>query len=605
MSRGDGLDLLKPFLPGVESALEDPDVSEIMINGPGNVWLEGHGRLRSIAAPALDAAALERAAIHIARPLGLDPATTPVLDARLGDGSRVAICVPPASPHVAITIRRFGTRSFSAAQLVEQGALPEHIRHAAERTLHTRRNILVSGGTGSGKTTLLNALIARIPDDERIVAIEDTLELRIDSPNCVRFEARGLQHGAVTIRDLVRHALRHRPDHIVVGEVRGGEAADLLQALNTGHDGSLTTVHANNAESALSRLASCAMQGGGDLPVGGDVSGRGGRDRHGDPHDPRRRPALRGRSRVRPGLRRKEQRMGHRTTRPHATLKACRIRWYAVALAVLTWLAGAPVLAQTGPAQVDRVIDGDTIRVQARWGSLYRPLDRRGHARDDTPDAGRRTLRPRGRRLHHRPTRGRRGTTTPDDGRDQRPHRRPQRRARPGASRVTTIDMLRARSIRDTVTRAAGIDPEPIRSRGVTRWTAQARRALSPAARRAAFAVRNLPAGITPGRAADLMEAAAADARELKRRAGIKGWAARVGYPALVVTFYWDQEPPPNEPAVIREAIDVIRADELQAAILRGADDDGPCTIVILNTVHPLTWRTPRPAGRTPRRHLS
>ena len=109
---GDGLDLLKPFLPGLEAALDDPDVSEIMINGPGNVWLEGHGRLRPIAAPALDAAALERAAIHIARPLGLDPATTPILDARLGDGSRVAICVPPASPAVAITVRRFGNDPF-------------------------------------------------------------------------------------------------------------------------------------------------------------------------------------------------------------------------------------------------------------------------------------------------------------------------------------------------------------------------------------------------------------------------------------------------------------------------------------------------------------
>ena len=130
----------------------------------------------------------------------------------------------------------------------------------------TRRNILVSGGTGSGKTTLLNALIELLPVDERIVAIEDTLELRIERSNCVRFEARGLQEGAVTIRDLVRHALRHRPDHIVVGEVRGGDAADLLQALNTGHGGSLTTVHANNAESALSRIASCAMQGGGELP---------------------------------------------------------------------------------------------------------------------------------------------------------------------------------------------------------------------------------------------------------------------------------------------------------------------------------------------------
>ena len=191
---------------------------------------------------------------------------SPVLDARLGDGSRVAICVPPASPHVTITVRRFGKRAFTAAQLVEQGALPEIVRHAAERTLRTRRNILVSGGTGSGKTTLLNALIELLPADERIVAIEDTLELRIDSPNCARFEARGLQKGAVTIRDLVKHALRHRPDHIVVGEVRGGEAADLLQALNTGHGGSLTTVHANNAESALSRVASCAMQGDGDLP---------------------------------------------------------------------------------------------------------------------------------------------------------------------------------------------------------------------------------------------------------------------------------------------------------------------------------------------------
>ena len=190
----------------------------------------------------------------------------PILDARLGDGSHVAICVPPASPHLAITVRRFGTPSFSAAQLVAQGALPAYIRDEAERVLHTSRNILLSGGTASGKTTLLNALIALIPDDQWIVAIEDTLELRIDSPNCVRFEAPRLQQGALTIRDLVHHALRHRPDHIVVGEVRGGEAADLLQALNTGHGGSLTTVHANNADSTLSRLASCAMQGGAELP---------------------------------------------------------------------------------------------------------------------------------------------------------------------------------------------------------------------------------------------------------------------------------------------------------------------------------------------------
>ena len=266
MSAASGLEHLKPFLPGLESALEDSEVSEIMINGPGNVWVERAGRLTAYEAPDLDGAALFRAAIHIARPLGLDPASSPIVDARLDDGSRVAICVPPASPQVAITVRRFGKRSFSADDLVKLGSLPEAVKKEAERMLHSRRNILVSGGTGSGKTTLLNALIELLPDDERIVAIEDTLELRIERSNCVRFEARGLQEGAVTIRDLVRHALRHRPDHIVVGEVRGGEAADLLQALNTGHGGSLTTVHANNAESALSRIASCAMQGGGELP---------------------------------------------------------------------------------------------------------------------------------------------------------------------------------------------------------------------------------------------------------------------------------------------------------------------------------------------------
>ena len=195
-----------------------------MINGPANVLVERAGRLTAYEAPDLDEAALLRAAIHIARPLGLDPTTSPIVDARLDDGSRVAICVPPASPRVAITVRRFGKRSFSPDDLVKLGSLPEAVKNEAERLLRSRRNILVSGGTGSGKTTLLNALIELLPDDERIVAIEDTLELRIERANCVRFEARGLQEGAVTIRDLVRHALRHRPDHIVVGEVarRGG-----------------------------------------------------------------------------------------------------------------------------------------------------------------------------------------------------------------------------------------------------------------------------------------------------------------------------------------------------------------------------------------------
>ena len=261
-----GLAHLKPFLPGLEPLLEDAEVSEIMINGPGNVWIEARGRLTAHAAPGLDESALLRAAIHIARPLGLDPATTPIIDARLDDGSRVAICVPPASPHVAITIRRFGKRTFSAADLVEQKALPENVLEAAEQVLMTRRNILVSGGTGSGKTTLLNALIELLPVDERIVAIEDTLELRIDHSNCVRFEARGLQEGAVTIRDLVRHALRHRPDHIVVGEVRGGRSGG--PAASPQHWTRRVTHDRTRQQrrSALSRIASCAMQGGGELP---------------------------------------------------------------------------------------------------------------------------------------------------------------------------------------------------------------------------------------------------------------------------------------------------------------------------------------------------
>ncbi len=267
MKRASGVGHLTPFLPGLEKLLGDPEVSEVMINGPGNVWIEREGRLESHEAPELTAAWLHRAAIHIARPLGLDPAARPILDARLEDGSRVAICTPPASPEVAITIRRFGGRAFSTDDLVKMGSLHKDVLRAARSILLSRRNVLVSGGTGSGKTTLLNALIELLPEDERIVAIEDTLELRIDRANCLRFEAGAVQSEApVSIRDLVRHALRHRPDHIVVGEVRGGEAADLLQALNTGHGGSLTTIHANNARSALSRLASCAMQAGDSLP---------------------------------------------------------------------------------------------------------------------------------------------------------------------------------------------------------------------------------------------------------------------------------------------------------------------------------------------------
>ena len=259
------LDDLKPFLPGLESVLDDDTVSELMVNGPGQVFVERAGQLAAVRVPELDEAAVMRAAVQIARPLGRDPNTEPIIDARLGDGSRVAICSPPASPCAVITIRRFGGRAFMIAELVASGSVSPVVVDEARRVLQGGGNVLIAGGTGSGKTTLLNALIALLPPAGRVVSIEDTLELQLRRANCVRFEARGLT-GAVTIRDLVRHALRHRPDHIVVGEVRGAEAADLLQALNTGHGGSLATVHANHATAALSRLASCAMQASDALP---------------------------------------------------------------------------------------------------------------------------------------------------------------------------------------------------------------------------------------------------------------------------------------------------------------------------------------------------
>ena len=238
-----------------------------MINGPGNVWVESRGG--NPAAPPRPASMERRWIGRPFRSRGPSASIRPAPRSSMrawDDGSRVAICFPPAAPHVAITIRRFGKRSFSPEDLVRFSSLPQEVLNEARAALLGRRNILVSGGTGSGKTTLLNARVELLPADDRIVSIEDTLELRIDRKNCVRFEARGIDGASVTIRDLVRHALRHRPDHIVVGEVRGGEAADLLQALNTGHGGSLTTIHANNAESALSRLATCAMQGETDLP---------------------------------------------------------------------------------------------------------------------------------------------------------------------------------------------------------------------------------------------------------------------------------------------------------------------------------------------------
>jgi pilus assembly protein CpaF len=187
----------------------------------------------------------------------------------LPDGSRVSAVIPPCSlGGTTLTIRKFQTRFFTAEQLVRIGTMTSEVLVCVQDAIARNENILISGGTGTGKTTLLNALTAFLPPNDSIVVIEDTAELQIDRPNVVRFEARREQASApaVTIRGLLRATLRHRPDRIIVGEVRGGEAFDLLQALNTGHSGSLSTIHANSAEQALSRFASCVVQSGIELP---------------------------------------------------------------------------------------------------------------------------------------------------------------------------------------------------------------------------------------------------------------------------------------------------------------------------------------------------
>ena len=260
---------LVDFLPELGPLVADDSVSEIMINGPGSLYVERSGKLARIegVSESLTAAALRSAAMQITRPLGFDLLRdSPIVDARLDDGSRVAVAYPPATPEVVITIRRFGTKFLTADDLVGMGSLPRSVLDAMASVASSDGNILIAGGTGSGKTTLLNAVVGLLPREDRIVVIEDTMEIRCNHPNCVRLEARGAAGGGVTVRDLVRHTLRHRPDHIVIGEVRGAEAGDVLQALNTGHGGSMTTIHANSCEGALGRIASCAMQAGDSLP---------------------------------------------------------------------------------------------------------------------------------------------------------------------------------------------------------------------------------------------------------------------------------------------------------------------------------------------------
>jgi pilus assembly protein CpaF len=255
----------------LEALLADPAVDEVMVNGPGEVYVEHGGRIRATGVRFESEAELTHAIERILAPLGrrVDEAS-PICDARLADGSRVNVVIPPLSlSGPCLTIRRFRREGFSLDDLVRIGTLSEEEAALLGRSVAARVSILVSGGTGSGKTTTLNALSGAIPGGERIVTIEDAAELRLRQGHVVRLESRPPSldgRGEVTIRALVRNALRMRPDRIVVGEVRGGEALDLLQALNTGHEGSLSTVHANSPRDALARLETLALMADVGLP---------------------------------------------------------------------------------------------------------------------------------------------------------------------------------------------------------------------------------------------------------------------------------------------------------------------------------------------------
>lgn len=270
------LDRILPFLRPIEDLLRDPTVTEVMVNDGGrHVFVEREGVLERVPDRTLERRNLAVAIKNIARACGDEISDVqPILDARLEDGSRVAAMFPPcAVAGPALTVRKF-TRRYTLADLVAVGALTEATAAALMAAVASQQNILISGGTGTGKTTLLNALAAHIPDADRIVLIEETAEIHLEKPNLLRFEARRAQMPLgqeqplppVTIADLVRATLRHRPDRILVGEVRGAEAFDLLQALNTGHLGSLTTIHANSAEQALTRLAHCVLTANVGLP---------------------------------------------------------------------------------------------------------------------------------------------------------------------------------------------------------------------------------------------------------------------------------------------------------------------------------------------------
>jgi pilus assembly protein CpaF len=255
----------------LETLMKDPEISDILVNCSSQIFVERYGKLEKSDVRFRDDAHLMQIIERIVTRVGrrVDE-SSPMVDARLADGSRVNAIIPPlALDGPVLSIRRFGAERLTVNDLIQFNSIPPQIAEVAAACVKSRLNMLVSGGTGAGKTTLLNCLSNFIPDNERIVTIEDSAELKLQQEHIVRLETRPANiegQGAVTARDLVRNALRMRPDRIVIGEVRGGEALDMMQAMNTGHDGSISTIHANSARDALSRLETMMLMAGINLP---------------------------------------------------------------------------------------------------------------------------------------------------------------------------------------------------------------------------------------------------------------------------------------------------------------------------------------------------